>query len=105
MPGSGSPSTSSGEHAEEAHMKQNEHGEFARMDWNRFEENLATAAWGKRAGAPGDEALRECLGDEEYEYLQELAANSLTVSINFNKINITEFNTLQGVTDEQIRTY
>ena len=59
-------------------MKEHDQREIARMDWNRFEESLQTAARGKRGGASGEAALREYLGDEEYAYLQKLATHART---------------------------
>ena len=75
---SGCPLARIGEQAEEATMKEHDQREIARMDWNRFEESLQTAARGKRLGASSEAALREYLGDEEYAYLQKLAAHART---------------------------
>lgn len=59
-------------------MKEKEHAKISKMDWRTLEDSLLRTGRGKRAGASGEAALREYFGDEEYEYLQKLAAHAQT---------------------------
>jgi pimeloyl-ACP methyl ester carboxylesterase len=66
---------------EEGGMKEQEHREIARMDWERLEESLQTGGRGKREPSSQEKELREYFGDEEYEYLQKLATHSRTARL------------------------
>jgi pimeloyl-ACP methyl ester carboxylesterase len=50
--------------------------EIVGLGWDALEARLQTAGRSPTRGAAGDQALREYFGDDEYQYLQRLAAQA-----------------------------
>jgi pimeloyl-ACP methyl ester carboxylesterase len=59
-------------------MEEKEHRAIAGMGWEKLEESLQAPKGGRRGGPSWEKAFREYFGDEEYGYLQKLAAHART---------------------------